>query len=343
VTTGSHLDYNGIIKRIDEQFDTFGFVFHFFLTGGETFLHPRLGEIIEKIAPQIKEGGGTTEGITGETRSYLHEKLLAIIAACDEYDIKTADDLVIEIGKKVWSQPTKEFLDKISVYLLHGDLDEVVDDVNKYIIDATKTIRDKSFWDMIHKIEGLSVEIGLDLAYRQLNVYRNTLEICAREIVKTVTNLDQFFAEKDMRNFRIEVHGMKGSLSNIGAIELASKALELEDAAREEDVEFCASKLPIFISELISFDAQLKEAFAELKKNQSSIMTIPLELPPILTRLTEAFDNMDIDAVFHEVDLLDSTEFTGVLKDEIERVKDAAMIMNYGFAREIIKRLLDSD
>ena len=60
------------------------------------------------------------------------EKLLAIKAACEEYDGKIADEIIAKLREKAWSQSTKKMLNTIGAHLLHSDFDEVADVVNKF-------------------------------------------------------------------------------------------------------------------------------------------------------------------------------------------------------------------
>jgi HPt (histidine-containing phosphotransfer) domain-containing protein len=64
---------------------------------------------------------------------YLKEKLLAIKAACEEYDENAADNVLKELREASWPRQIKELLGTISERLLHSDFDEIVDDINKYV------------------------------------------------------------------------------------------------------------------------------------------------------------------------------------------------------------------
>ncbi|MDR0272070.1 MAG: response regulator [Clostridiales bacterium] len=196
---------------------------------------------------------------------------------------------------------------------------------------------EKVFWEKIHKIKGLSPEYGKVSA--QLNEYKNTLEVAMRELAKGNEKLTNFLAEKNMYDFCIEVHGIKGSLSLLGVMGLSKKALKLENASRENDIDFCREHLDEFLSDLNYFVAELTDAFSTFRENQEAI-AIPDELPPILNRITEAMSKTDFMAVYNEVDLLNEIEFSESIKDEIDHLKDALLIMNYEHAGEIIKRLM---
>jgi HPt (histidine-containing phosphotransfer) domain-containing protein len=195
----------------------------------------------------------------------------------------------------------------------------------------------RDFWNKIEQVEGISVQTGLNRVLGQRDVYEKSLMLMSREIEKCDINLSNFLKAGDMRNFSIEVHSMKGSLANIGAMELSTRAKELETASGRGNIAFCALALPPFLEELRLLKASLAKAFET--KNRSPI-EIPAELPPILERLKAAFDEMDFSAIDEEIKNLDALIPGGALKDEIEKIKDAVLVMDYENAREVIRNLL---
>jgi len=204
--------------------------------------------------------------------------------------------------------------------------------------NAVTNDNENNFWDKVSKINGLNMQSGLENAFGQRRTYKNTIEIFMRESLKSAELLKKYLADNDMHNFCVEVHGVKGSLSLVGATELAAKALELENASREKNSRFCSLNLEEFLIELTTISNDINDCFVGLRSNQSP-MTIPHELPPILARITDAMDNADYAVLYHEIDQLDSLVFTGTVKDEIKSLKEAVMIMNYDYAASIIKRL----
>jgi CheY-like chemotaxis protein len=193
-------------------------------------------------------------------------------------------------------------------------------------------------WKKIEQIEGLSLKEGLERLLGQPEIYEKALKLLLKDIDKCDTNLKEFLSAGDMRNFTIEVHGMKGSLANIGAMEISALAKDLEMAAKEENTAFCASHLPPFLEKLGGFKSKLLEAFAEEKQNQGAI-EIPPELPPILEKLTAALHATDYSAIDKGMESLDKLNPTGALKEEIEQIKDAVMMLDYESALAVMRKL----
>jgi len=196
------------------------------------------------------------------------------------------------------------------------------------------------FWKKLEQIKGLSAATGLARVDGQRDVYEKTVRLLTKEIEKCDRNLRGFLAANDLRGFRVEVHGMKSSLANVGAMTLAAKARELEVTSDKQDIDFCLTHLPEFLRELNQLTLQLKDALAAVRQRENQI-ELPPELPPVLDDLTHAFGEMDLVRIDQEVEKLGLLNLRGALAEEIEQVKDAIMMMDYDGATAHIRKLLD--
>jgi CheY-like chemotaxis protein/HPt (histidine-containing phosphotransfer) domain-containing protein len=205
--------------------------------------------------------------------------------------------------------------------------------------DGSDDERHKIFWEKIEQIEGLSVLTGLDRVDGQRDVYKKTLKLMIPEIEKSDNNLSMFLAADDMDNFRIEVHGLKGALANIGAMKLSAKASDLEAASQKMDAHFCVSGMPSLLDGLANLNFSLKEAFLVINHSGGEI-DIPPELPPIFEKMMDAFEKMDLVLIDREVENLKALNAEGALKEEIEHITDMVMMMDYESAAEEMHKLL---
>jgi len=196
----------------------------------------------------------------------------------------------------------------------------------------------QEFWKKIEQIDGLSLPIGLDMVNGQLDVYRMTLKLMVLELEKSERNLDEFLTAGDMHSFHVEVHGIKGSLANIGVVELAQKARELELAADQKDAAFCAINLPPLLDGLSSLRLQLNEAFSDTSFGSGAVV-LPPELPPIIEYLTDALRVVDIVAIDEGMERLNALSLTGALEDKIAMFADAVIMMDYDGAMDTVRRL----
>jgi CheY-like chemotaxis protein/HPt (histidine-containing phosphotransfer) domain-containing protein/anti-sigma regulatory factor (Ser/Thr protein kinase) len=193
------------------------------------------------------------------------------------------------------------------------------------------------FWRKIDKIEGLDLSIGLNRIEGQKDVYEKTLKLMMREIEKSNKNLNTFLAENDMQKFSIEAHGMKGSLANIGAMELSSRALALDNASKQAGSDFCTKNLPAFLEGLNNLERKLKEAFL-LLNHESAHIEIPPELSLVFKHLLEAFGEFNLEHIEQEAAAMNTFHLSGALKEEVERINDLVTVMDYDGAAELIRK-----
>ena len=210
------------------------------------------------------------------------------------------------------------------------------------VADETTDEGHKALWDTIEKIDGLSISTGLDTLEGRRDIYENTLKLLMLEIEKSDKNLTAFLAAEDMDSFRTEVHGIKGALANVGAKELTAKAFELEIASRKMDVAFCVSNLPLFLEGLNKLNVNLEKAFSTISQSDMPI-EIPSGLPFIFEKLINAFHEMDLALIDKEIENLDALNPVGALREKIEEIKDAVMMMDYDGAAAHINQLLHNN
>ena len=199
----------------------------------------------------------------------------------------------------------------------------------------------EDFWRKIELIDQISIQTGLETVLGRYDFYEKSLKLTIREIDKCNKNLNIFWENKDMQNFNIEVHGIKGSLANIGAIELSKKAYKLEIASEKGDIEFCKLYFQPFLNELHHLQNALKNSFEDIIQNDGPTI-IPPELPLIFKNLENAFKEMNFAIIAEEMEKIENINFEGAIKENIERLKDAVMVMEYDEALELMQSLLNN-
>jgi len=89
------------------------------------------------------------------------------------------------------------------------------------------------------------------------------IEVFARDALKSLAVLGEIAQKNDygdednLRNYIINVHGMKSALANIGKIDLSAAALKLEMAGREGKLDIIISDTPAFLDSLRAFTEEI--------------------------------------------------------------------------------------
>ena len=195
------------------------------------------------------------------------------------------------------------------------------------------------FWRKIESIEGLCVQTGLERVSGKLDVYEKSLRLAIMEIEKSTKNLDKYLTIGDLQSFGTEIHGIKGSLANIGAMELSLQASNLETAANQSDKTYCEDFFPFFLDGLNFLHHGIAHVFSERNQSHGELV-IPPELPSIFKRLIDAFSKMDFIGIDEGMIILNSLKAEGALKEEIEKIKVAVLMMEYENAKKIMENCL---
>ena len=191
----------------------------------------------------------------------------------------------------------------------------------------------------IEQIRGISVQTGLERVSGHWDVYEKLLRLTVKEHDKFENNLNNFLAAGDLRGFAIEVHGLKSVLANIGVMELSARARTLEDESNNGNAGFCASELPSFLEGYNAFISALAQAF-EKDKQKHGLPELPPELPSIFDKLKKAFDTNDFEAIDEGMENLNALNPAGALKEEIDKINEAVLTLDYNSALEVMKKLL---
>ena len=86
-----------------------------------------LKALVEETAEKTEDNSGDLHEDIAEDTAFLHEKLLVITEACEDWDKEVIKDVLAEIRSKKWSNQTESLLDSISSHLLHSDFDGIAD------------------------------------------------------------------------------------------------------------------------------------------------------------------------------------------------------------------------
>jgi hypothetical protein len=82
----------------------------------------------------------------------------------------------------------------------------------------------------------------------------------------------------------------------------------------------------------------LEDAFSLICKSNDPI-EIPPELSSIYERLLKDFGDFNLQNIEEEMEAIDELHLDGAIKEEIGKIKDAVMLMDYDSAAELMKNV----
>lgn len=186
-------------------------------------------------------------------------------------------------------------------------------------------------------IEGLDTEIALSLLGTE-KLFWSVLKDYYRAIPKKLENIKKFEAEEDFKNYTIEVHALKSSSKQIGAIELSDKALALEKAGNEQDAATIHANTDELLALYQKYRDILKPYFPEEeKKNEGSTPITPEILATAFTHMVAAIDDLDMDKMEAVAKELEPYQYEGKQEELYKNFCDAVENIDVDTCEAIMK------
>jgi len=197
----------------------------------------------------------------------------------------------------------------------------------------------------VMNIPEFDVDAGLKNVASKEAVYEKSLNLLRKKIPKVNPIMEQCLKEDNLPEFTIHVHGMKGSLSTVGANELSKLALELEKAGKNGDADFCKNNLPNLINQLCRLEEQLAPIFEDEEADQKQPGSRAAFVKHFNT-LTEAAENYSYDVILNTVAKMTGFSFGDSIDEKIMKIKDLIDVFDYDGINEVIgeiKFMIDND
>lgn len=166
---------------------------------------------------------------------------------------------------------------------------------------------------------------GIDLSEAEKNCGSQKLLVdVVKEFLTTINtkadSIEKFAADRDYRNYTVNVHALKSSASLIGAMELSQLAAHLEDCGNSEDEAEIMNKTPELLELFRSYNEKLSAINGDVDES---------ELPEIgedelknafgdIRELVEAYDYDTADGIMN---MLSEYRIPKDYKDKYERVR----------------------
>ena len=146
-------------------------------------------------------------------------------------------------------------------------------------------------------IQGIDAKSAMEKMHLTEDVYRSILKTYFKDLKASMQRIAQEKNSNDIKNFVVDVHGIKSSSAGIGAYELSEQAKELEMAGKEQRLDFIESHYNHFVQtakEVIEsievFYNGESSKVQEKVVNDSEIYTLKEEW---INAMVEACDDMD--------------------------------------------------
>ena len=162
---------------------------------------------------------------------------------------------------------------------------------------------------------------GFDGSIGTWENYIEVLKLHVQDAKENQKYIQELYDKQDWKNYTIEVHGIKGAMSGIGAIELSEKARQLELAGKESRIDYILQK-----------HQDLMQAYQRLFSRLSNNRNLCPEQITVETSGTALEDNGKNK---DELRQLNADEFENLL----EKMEDATYDLNESIILQVLDEL----
>jgi CheY-like chemotaxis protein/anti-sigma regulatory factor (Ser/Thr protein kinase) len=157
-------------------------------------------------------------------------------------------------------------------------------------------------------IEGVDVRAGVANFGNDVDMYVTVLSTFSKNTRNMLTEIDEHLAKVDLKDYSIEVHGIKGSAYNIFATELGDRAKRLENLAKAGEEALVRAENRDFVEYVNDALDTIDEALVAFREKYAK----PRALAPdteLFEKLREACGRYDVRQVDAAMQALESYEY----------------------------------
>jgi len=279
----------------------------------------------------IRESGYTEPIVALTANAIAGQAEIFLKSGFDDFISKPIDirQLNTILNKYVRDKQSAEVIDNARIHYqdkTKPDTPSETDPVKSYLLNEI--------------IEGLDIQKGLNKFDNDVYFYLRVLRAYTSSIHSAFDIINNP-GEDNLVNYRINVHGIKGTSLDICAAETGAAAKQLEDAASSGDLEFIKKNNPGFIKNITEFVSKIENMLAALDAlNQKPKKDKPDK--EMLKRLLDAcvkYDMDEADAAMEEMEKYQYSADDGL----VSWLRENIDIVNFDEAAGKINSLFETE
>lgn len=205
------------------------------------------------------------------------------------------------------------------------------------IINESNELPDDMTW--LNDVEGISTNDGIKnsggvtMFLHSLNDFYDTIEHTAKVIEDAYDN-------GDIKLYTVKVHALKTSARIVGANRLSVMAERIEEACKNEEMDFVIENKDDLMTDFRDFKEKLKDLKAKDGSAEDNRPEIPAdELNDAYAALKEVVPQMDYDSVEMIVDQLKEYKLPDGDSDRMERIEKCLKLFEWDEMEKILMEL----
>ena len=198
------------------------------------------------------------------------------------------------------------------------------------------------------KVREIPEAIGdLDLEYAMKllmsrDLFWKVLQDYYRVIVKKADKIEELFRTEDWAAYTVEVHALKSASRQIGAIELAELAAELEKAGNSRDVKMIHDNTEKMLARYRSYKPVLEPYFLVEEAGEELGLITDVVLTDLFEKMRMAVDELDMDGMADVIAEMKKYSYPDAVKGYFEQLQEAVDNIDVDVCQEIMEKWLSA-
>lgn len=210
----------------------------------------------------------------------------------------------------------KELINMCRQYLDSSLLSEAVQTAPAKADESQNEDGYKEIFDTLSSF--LNTESGLSYSMGKKDFYLNSLKSFSKN--GQIELMKDAYEKKDMPEYKIHVHALKGVARLIGADDLSAKAKALEDASGQGDLSFVEAHHDNIISDFNELSESITMVLESTEEKSSGNDFSKADFSEALTLLSNCAKDIDIDGMDEAAKLLKSFNVPDDIKEKFDQL-----------------------
>ncbi|MFA9378984.1 MAG: ATP-binding protein [Lachnotalea sp.] len=196
---------------------------------------------------------------------------------------------------------------------------------------------------VIPKILGIDSTIATRIYNESLENYLKILDIVVSEGKEKCNLLKKYYNEKNYERYLIEVHGIKGAMASIGAIELSELAKSHEFACKEANYKFIDDNIEIILKYYEDLIYNIEISVYKQYRNEEISTNKRLDSGMFreeIVKIKEMLEDYDSSLAEAKATELLTYELDEKLRENMKRLRKTISELEYDEALDMIKHYL---
>ena len=203
---------------------------------------------------------------------------------------------------------------------------------------------EENLLNMLRQIENVDYDKAMTLCGKSEDILLSVIEVYVKSYSQIKEGIDSTYANEDLKNYAIEVHGVKSSSRSIGNDVLGEMAYRLEIEAKDGNIAYVKENHSEFVMKYEQFVGKLKEIVDKLK-TEEKIEKVKFSKEEMLSMINECislYDEFETTKAEEVLKKLQCAECDENIMNLINDAIDSAELFDFDEVTKILTNIKES-